>query len=143
MIHAISRNLQGGSTMTIVKIRFGALLWMLIWSGTGLAVAPGSPGDVQVTPPGDNTQRQAVPPATHPNMYVNRGELLYENHCQGCHQSTVHVRGHRRADSVEAIQGWVRRWAEDRELGWDDEAIRAVTDYLNRRYYKIGSPEKK
>ncbi|OGI44905.1 MAG: hypothetical protein A2150_03235 [Candidatus Muproteobacteria bacterium RBG_16_64_11] len=75
-----------------------------------------------------------------PNMRVNRGELLYENHCQGCHQSIVHIRSQRRADSLESLQAWVRRWAEYRELGWDEEAIRAVVDYLNQRYYRIGLP---
>jgi cytochrome c5 len=127
--------------MTIVKLGFGALLSMLVWSDPGFAAVLDALPDTQVAPPGDSTRKQAVPPAMHPNMRVNRGELLYENHCQGCHQSTVHIRSQRRADSLESLQAWVRRWAEDRELGWDEEAIRAVVDYLNQRYYRIGLPK--
>ncbi len=126
--------------MTIARLGFGVLLLTLVWPGAGFTAVLDSPPDVQIAPPGDATRKQAVPPAMHPNMRVNRGELLYENHCQGCHQSTVHIRSQRRADSLESLQAWVRRWAEDRELGWDEEAIRAVVDYLNQRYYRIGLP---
>lgn len=124
--------------MTIVRLGFGAL--MLVLLVPGFAAVLDSPPDVQVAPPDSDTRKQVVPPAMHPNMRVNRGELLYENHCQDCHLSTVHIRSQRRADTLESLQAWVRRWAEDRELGWDDEAIRAVVDYLNQRYYRIGLP---
>ncbi|MBI5611442.1 MAG: hypothetical protein HY942_00015 [Gammaproteobacteria bacterium] len=127
--------------MSIVRIGFGALLSVLAWSGAGYAAVLDSPRDVEVAPPANDVPKQAVPPTRRPNMRVNRGELLYENHCQGCHQSTVHVRSQRRADSLESLQAWVRRWAEYRELGWDDEAIRAVVDYLNQQYYRIGLPK--
>jgi cytochrome c5 len=127
--------------MTNVRLGFGVLLLVLVWSSPGFTAVLDSPPDTQVAPPGDDTLKQAVPPSLRPDMRVNRGELLYENHCQGCHQSTVHIRSQRRADSLESLQAWVRRWAEDRELGWDEEAIRAVVDFLNLRYYRIGLPK--
>jgi cytochrome c5 len=124
--------------MSIVRLGFGALMLVLLIPG--FAAVLDSPPDTRVAPPEGDAVKQAVPPAMRPNMRVNRGELLYENHCQGCHQSIVHIRSQRRVDSLESLQAWVRRWAEDRELGWDDEAIRAVVDYLNQRYYRIGLP---
>ncbi len=126
--------------MSIVRIGFGVWLSVLVWSSAGYAAVLDSPREAEAAPPADDTRKQAVPPALRPNMRVNRGELLYENHCQGCHQSTVHIRSQRRADSLESLQAWVQRWAEERALGWDEEAIQAVVDYLNQRYYRIGLP---
>jgi cytochrome c5 len=66
-----------------------------------------------------------------------RGQLLYENHCTVCHTSVVHVQQDHRASSGAAVESWVRRWSVDQKLGWEDEEILDVTDFLLRRYYKF------
>ncbi|HYA37023.1 MAG TPA: hypothetical protein VEI74_01950 [Candidatus Methylomirabilis sp.] len=78
-------------------------------------------------------------PATPSAQTVSRGQLLYENHCIACHESVVHVRHDRRAQSYKALQEWVVRWSNQQQLGWGAGEIADVVDYLNRRYYKFPS----
>ena len=66
-----------------------------------------------------------------------RGQMLYENHCTVCHTSVVHVQENHRATSDAAVESWVRRWADDQKLGWTDEEVLDVTDFLVRRFYKF------
>jgi len=66
---------------------------------------------------------------------TERGRLLYENHCTGCHTSTVHVRSQHTARSLEDIDLQVRRWADELGLDWSDEDVGAVQRYLYGRYY--------
>ncbi len=67
----------------------------------------------------------------------SRGQLLYENHCQVCHTSVVHVRETRRVRSLRDLEYWVTRWSGELEFPWSADEINDVVDYLNRRYYKI------
>lgn len=66
-----------------------------------------------------------------------RGEMLYENHCTICHTSVVHVQENHHATSDVAVEGWVRRWATDQKLGWSDQDVLDVTEFLWQRYYKF------
>ena len=72
----------------------------------------------------------------------SRGQLLYENHCQVCHTSIVHVRETRRARSLKDLEYWVRRWSGELKLQWSADDINDVVDYLNLRFYKIEAPSK-
>lgn len=80
----------------------------------------------------------ACAPATATGGGVDSGPGadLYENHCLECHESTVHVRERHAARTFEEVQRWVRRWAQYRELDWNEDEIRAVSTYLNERYYR-------
>ena len=64
-----------------------------------------------------------------------RGAFLYENHCTSCHQSTVHIREKRKARSLDEIRGFIKRWADVLELGWREEDMDQVLEYLNASYY--------
>lgn len=114
------------------------LLLALIAASAPAAVGDTTPRD-PVLPPA-NGKKNPDPP--HP-VTASRGELLYENHCQGCHASQLHIREDRRARSIDELRGWVTRWAEVQKLNWGDEEIGAVTDYLNRRYYRLAPPARK
>ncbi len=72
----------------------------------------------------------------------SRGQLLYENHCQLCHTSVVHVRETRRARSLKELEHWVTRWSGELNLSWGADEISDVVDYLNRRYYKLDIPSR-
>ena len=69
------------------------------------------------------------------NEPLPQGQLLYENHCQTCHESMVHIRNASKVKSFEDIQYWVGRWAIELEVKWSDEEINAVVQYLNEKYY--------
>lgn len=66
-----------------------------------------------------------------------RGQLLYENHCGGCHDSKAHIRERRKAQSKVEIFQWVHRWSVELELLWGPEEIQDVTGYLNRQFYRF------
>ncbi len=75
-----------------------------------------------------------------PAVAGSRGRMLYENHCTRCHTSVLHVRKNRRAVSLKVLEGWVRRWSGEEKLGWSEEEVVEVVDYLNRRYYQFPDP---
>lgn len=66
---------------------------------------------------------------------IARGRLLYENHCQACHRSVVHVREDRKALTIELLRDQVRRWSGNAGLVWSNEEIEDVVLYLDSRYY--------
>lgn len=70
---------------------------------------------------------------------ATRGQLLYENHCKVCHTSVVHVREERKATTREQIQSWIWRWQKELGLQWGTAEVDDVTEYLNNRYYRLGS----
>ena len=69
----------------------------------------------------------------------SRGQLLYENHCQGCHESVVHVSETHRAHSLRDLEYWVTRWSGVLNLSWGADEVGDVVDYLDHRYYHIGA----
>ena len=79
-------------------------------------------------------------PAVAAPAEPSRGELLYETHCQGCHESELHVRTDHRAQTSAAVHDWVQYWAERKALGWNNEDVIEVSDFLVRRYYRFPPP---
>jgi mono/diheme cytochrome c family protein len=112
-----------------------AMLISSLFVSAGLSMA--AVDDQKSPAPAQNMEspaRPAAPPASLP-----RGTLLYENHCQGCHESRLHVREQRRATTRAALRGWVTHWAMQLKLSWGEAEIDDVVDHLNRRYYKLPS----
>ena len=70
---------------------------------------------------------------------VDRGKLLYENHCGVCHTPAIHQRENRKSKTLVDISKWVIRWQHHLKLGWSFEEVSAVTRYLNATYYNIES----
>ena len=68
---------------------------------------------------------------------AERGRLLYENHCQGCHTSVVHVRDQRKAKTPAELRGWIGRWSTELKLTWTADDAKDVYQYLNNRYYRL------
>lgn len=66
-----------------------------------------------------------------------RGQLLYETHCGACHDTSVHNRNPRRADSISKIKYFVTRWSTELKLNWSAADIDAVTGYVNSKYYQF------
>jgi cytochrome c5 len=106
-----------------------------------LASSSGAVYAMQHTSPGKSPlpiERSDRPNKTAPAAATDsRGELLYENHCTGCHTSRAHLRDNRRAKSVSEVEAWVRRWAGEQKLDWNNDDISDVKDHLVRRYYKF------
>lgn len=71
---------------------------------------------------------------------LERGKLLYQARCVGCHDKSVHNRDARKAVTVEAIRAQVRRWDGAMGGAWKDPEIDDVTTYLNELYYRYPCP---
>jgi mono/diheme cytochrome c family protein len=70
---------------------------------------------------------------------TERGRLLYENHCTGCHASVLHIRNDRKVSTPAGLRAYVQRWAGELKLTWKEDELNDVYQYLNSRYYRFGS----
>lgn len=68
---------------------------------------------------------------------VQRGRLLYEDHCIACHESRVHVRSRRKVRYPPELHYQITRWARVQHLGWTAEEVDDVFGYLTRVYYRF------
>jgi hypothetical protein len=71
---------------------------------------------------------------------AERGRLVYEAKCGGCHNDSVHGREKRVAHDFEEVRGWVLRWSANLGLAWTNDEVDDVTVHLNARYYRFRCP---
>jgi len=81
-----------------------------------------------------------VMPARAQAEDMQRGKMLYESRCDGCHDESVHNRVKKAAQDFEAVRGYVRRWNASLGGAWGDDEIADVTAYLNAKYYSYKCP---
>jgi len=102
--------------------------------------AIGATADENVRPtPYDNGHEQSGTAALNSETKVlsdARGQMLYENHCTSCHESSVYIRSRRKAKNYKEVGNWVKQRADWLNLGWGDVEKQEVMQYLNERYYK-------
>lgn len=68
---------------------------------------------------------------------LQRGGLLYENHCVECHDSRAHLRNDRRANSLAEVREWVDKWSSYLTLSWSNDERGDVASYVYRRFYSV------
>ncbi|MEA3410634.1 MAG: cytochrome C [Pseudomonadota bacterium] len=68
---------------------------------------------------------------------VRRGGLLYENHCNECHEHHVHQRGKSHLHTRGEVWKYVETWQKQLNLGWSGDDVADVVFYLNERYYRF------
>lgn len=71
---------------------------------------------------------------------AQRGRVLYEASCLGCHGDSIHGREKLAARDFEAVRGWVRKWSESLKLRWTDADVIDVAVHLNAAYYGFPCP---
>lgn len=94
------------------------------------SLPPPIPGEPVKKPPAGKKQVEPRP---------SRGQLLYENHCTGCHTSVAHIRDDRRVRTLKELETWVARWAGERGLPWGAGDVADVVQYLDRHFYHFTS----
>ncbi len=130
----------------MMKIRFAArfLIAFILLAVNSVAMATQGPPLNDKSRPSIPTEPSEAQPKPESNPAApptgSRGEQLYENNCQVCHTSVVHVREKRRARTLKDLEYWVKRWSGELKLQWSADEINDVVDYLNQRYYKIEVP---
>ena len=111
----------------------------LIFIGVYAFAVTAAVGDVkesiepQMTPKIE-TEQQKLPEAQKEKP---RGQLLYENHCGGCHETSVHGRDPRKAASISEVRHWINVWQKELKLNWTEADIDDVTTYINLKYYQF------
>jgi mono/diheme cytochrome c family protein len=65
----------------------------------------------------------------------SRGELLYNVHCNACHDTKRHLREKKLAVDWPSLVFQVDRWQDYAKLGWSMDDVSEVAHYLNREYY--------
>jgi len=70
---------------------------------------------------------------------AQRGALIYETYCGGCHYERVHERPPERSivKSRAQLQVQVERWAPQTKRAFTVEEIRDVVEYLDRMHYRF------
>jgi mono/diheme cytochrome c family protein len=71
---------------------------------------------------------------------MQRGRVLYESSCAGCHAASVHGREKREARDFEAVRAWVIRWSANLRLKWSEDEVTDVAAHLNAAYYGFRCP---
>ena len=123
--------------------RFVALILFVVFFSVSLANMPvnnpGSDADNKATSTEKASKIINAPVTTE--QVVDRGQLLYENHCTMCHESSIHHRKTNKAHSVRDIRQWVIHWAIHLKLNWGEDDVDVVTEYVNRRFYQFTTEE--
>lgn len=76
-----------------------------------------------------------APAAELPNL--ERGRLLYENHCQVCHTPDIHRRANRLPLNAAEVREIVRHWQEAEKLSWREQDIEDVVHFLRQTRYRF------
>lgn len=71
------------------------------------------------------------------NAHAVDGKQVYHKNCSGCHGTEVFTRPDRRVKNLAGLTSRVRQCSLATEVKWFDEEINAVTDYLNKSFYKF------
>jgi len=67
---------------------------------------------------------------------ATRGELLYTTHCVSCHNAEVHWRDKQLVTDWKSLRAEVRRWQDIVSLGWGQDDINEVAQYLRVMHYR-------
>jgi mono/diheme cytochrome c family protein len=78
-----------------------------------------------------------------PGTGASLGEQLYSTHCVYCHTSQVHWRDKKVAKDWASLIAQVRRWQSNAGLGWAEDEILQVAQYLNHRYYHFAEHDRR
>ena len=65
-----------------------------------------------------------------------RGEELYEDHCQACHEDLMHEKN-RKLKSLTELRDRVQAWATHTGNPWTREEVDDVLYYLNKSFYRF------
>lgn len=71
---------------------------------------------------------------------AERGRMLYETHCGGCHYERVHDRLRSDVKDMEDLRAAVAKWAPQTKRSFTSDELRDIVEYLNVSHYRFGIP---
>lgn len=72
-----------------------------------------------------------------PAIDINHGKSLQQDNCMSCHDDSIYTREERRVTTHDALKNQVQRCETNLNLTWFPEDVDAVTEYLNKTFYKF------
>jgi len=66
-----------------------------------------------------------------------RGQELYENHCQACHENLLHLGEDRKVKTLSDLRERIRSWAIHAGDDWGNGEVDDVLFYLNKTFYRF------
>lgn len=69
---------------------------------------------------------------------AERGRLLYETHCGGCHYERVHQRLRTAVKDLSDLRDMVARWAPQTRRNFTLDEREDIVQYLNETHYRFG-----
>lgn len=66
---------------------------------------------------------------------ADRGKVLHDQSCMGCHNTSVYQRPNRQITTLAALHAQVQRCTKPAGAEWSREDMNDVTDYLNLGFY--------
>jgi mono/diheme cytochrome c family protein len=74
---------------------------------------------------------------------TERGKLLYETHCGGCHYERVHERLRSNVKDMADLRATVWRWSRSGRRSFSVDELDDIAAYLNTSHYRFALPAKK
>ena len=71
------------------------------------------------------------------SVWAADGKALLDHYCVGCHADEVYTRPDRKIRSLETLRLQILRCNAMTKSGLTDEDVAAITDYLNKNFYKF------
>lgn len=72
---------------------------------------------------------------------LERGRLLYQTHCSGCHTERTHDERVRPAvRDLDQLRDMVARWAPETKRTYTLDELDDIVQYLNEAHYRFGLP---
>jgi mono/diheme cytochrome c family protein len=69
---------------------------------------------------------------------AQRGQLLYETHCGGCHYERMHDRMRTKIRDLADLRDEVARWAPQTGRNFSLDEREDLAQYLNESHYRFG-----
>jgi mono/diheme cytochrome c family protein len=74
---------------------------------------------------------------------IQRGRLLYQTHCGGCHYERIHERLRSEVKDLSDLRDMVARWAPQTKRSFTLDEREDIAQYLNASHYRIGLPPRR
>ena len=82
-------------------------------------------------------------PAAASAQDAERGRLLYQTYCGGCHYERVHDRLRSEVKDLSDLRDMVARWAPQTKRSFTLDEREDIAQYLNASHYRIGLPPRR
>jgi hypothetical protein len=74
------------------------------------------------------------------SVAADPAQEAHDTYCIVCHDTSVYTRSDRLARDYDSLREQVFRWQSNIALGWSDEEIDRMTNWLAKNYYRMRCP---